>query len=122
MVAENSLLAYKEATENKERHYALILKCVEMHPNIDYLNISYLTGICTATITARLNELRYDFQKITQPEIKYSFADENEFYHLDYFKAYLHHMQVDSVKLITSENKEVTLVVKNRKPLEFEIV
>lgn len=65
MVAENSLLAYKKATEYKERHYALILKCIEMHPNIDYLNISYLTGICPATVTARLNELRYDFQKIT---------------------------------------------------------
>ena len=65
MIAENSLLAHKEATENKERHYALILKCIEYHPNIDYLNISYLTGICQATVTARLNELRYDFQKIT---------------------------------------------------------
>lgn len=60
--------------------------------------------------------------KITPPELKYSFADEKDFYNLDYFKAYLYHMQVESVKLITSENKEVTLVVKSRKPLEFEVV
>ena len=65
MVAENSLLAYKEVKETKQRHYELILNCIEMHPNIDYLNISYLTGICPATVTARLNELRYDLQKIT---------------------------------------------------------
>jgi hypothetical protein len=55
-------------------------------------------------------------------ELKYSFTNENYFYHLDYFKAYLFHMGVDSVKLITSENKEVTLVVKSRNPLEFEVV
>ena len=62
------------------------------------------------------------FAEITPPELKYSFVNENDFYHLDYFKAYLFHMGIDSVKLITSENKDVILVVKNRKPMEFEVV
>ena len=57
-----------------------------------------------------------------QAEIKYSFADENDFHHLDYFKSYLFHMGIDSVKLITSENKYVTLVIKSRNPLEYEVV
>ena len=77
-----------------------------------------LTGYCALGD----REENIIFSPTTPPEIKYSFADEKEFYHLDYFKSYLFHMQVDSVKLITSENKDVTLVVKSRKPLEFEVV
>lgn len=70
----------------------------------------------------RIPRIEVIFSKTTPPEIKYSFADEKDFYHLDYFKSYLFHMGIDSVKLITSENKEVTLVVKSRNPLEFEVV
>ena len=77
-----------------------------------------LTGYCTLGD----REENIIFSQTTPPEIKYSFADEKDFHHLDYFKSYLFHMQVDSVKLITSENKDVTLVVKSRKPLEFEVV
>lgn len=81
--------------------------------------IGEVLGYCSSSY--RTDHKEVIFSKTT-PEIKYSFADENDFHHLDYFKAYTYHMQVDSVKLITSENKYVTLVVKSRKPLEFEVV
>ena len=82
--------------------------------------IEEVIGECSSSY--RTDNKDVYFKKTTPPEIKYSFADEKEFYHLDYFKSYLFHMQVDSVKLITSENKDVILVVKNRKPMEFEVV
>ena len=82
--------------------------------------IGEVIGYCSSYY--RTDNKEVYFKKTTPPEIKYSFADENDFHHLDYFKSYLFHMGIDSVKLITSENKEVTLVVKSRKPLEFEVV
>ena len=82
--------------------------------------IEEVIGECSSSY--RTDNKDVYFKETTSPEIKYSFADEKDFYHLDYFKAYLYHMGIDSVELITSENKEVTLVVKSRKPLEFEVV
>lgn len=109
---DGTWIEVKESSYGCDRCYYAYKDC--------YGKIRKVIGECS--MEKRIPRIEVIFSKTTPPEIKYSFADEKDFYHLDYFKAYLFHMQVDSVKLITSENKYVTLVVKSRKPLEFEVV